>query len=228
VVRQHPQGDPETRPVTGTAKKVSPMETIDFGGLEIAFDERVLRPRAWTTAQSRWASALLPHLPAGDVLELCSGAGQIGLLAVAKSSRRLVCVDASPVAASYTMQNAAAAGCASRVSVREGLIREAIGPDERFPMIIADPPWVPRAETGRFPEDPPLAIDGGDDGLHVVRECIRAIDSHLGFGGAAVLQLGTVGQVASVTALLDRSDLLAGDARRYGDRGVLLRIDRIG
>ena len=45
---------------------------------------------------------------AGDVLELCSGAGQIGLLAVADSpGRRLVCVDVNPAAAELTTANAA-------------------------------------------------------------------------------------------------------------------------
>ena len=57
------------------------MTTVEFGGLQITFDSRLLSPRPWTQAQSRWAASLLPNLPPGDVLELCSGAGQIGLLA---------------------------------------------------------------------------------------------------------------------------------------------------
>jgi methylase of polypeptide subunit release factors len=199
--------------------------TIDFGGLEIAFDDRLLRPRSWTTAQSRWAASLLSSLPEGDVLELCSGAGQIGLLAVAGSGRRLVCVDVNPVAASYSLRNAEAAGLSGQVSVREGLIADCLRPDETFPMIIADPPWVPRAETQRFPEDPLLAIDGGDDGLSVVRECVGAIGAHLAPGGVAILQLGTIEQVADVVALLEGGGLVAGEVREYGERGVLLRID---
>ena len=55
-----------------------------FGHLPIAFDERVLRPRPWTVAQSRWAAELLHDRPAPSaVLELCAGAGHIGLLALA-------------------------------------------------------------------------------------------------------------------------------------------------
>ena len=61
-----------------------------FGSLRINFDARALRPREWTTAQSDWAAELLPRLPAGPVLELCAGAGQIGRLAVLDSTRRLV------------------------------------------------------------------------------------------------------------------------------------------
>ncbi len=206
----------------------STVETMDFAGLEIAFDARVLRPRLWTTAQSRWAADLLPTLPAGDVLELCSGAGHIGLLAVVGSTRRLVCVDVDPAAASYTLRNAAAAGLADRVAVRRSAIDEALDPGERFPLVIADPPWVPRAQTGRFPEDPLLAIDGGTDGMQVVEECLRAVAAHLAPGGVALLQLGTREQAAAVCAGLGERDLVAGELREHGEQGVLLRLDRPG
>lgn len=201
-------------------------ETIDFGGLRITFDDRVLRPRTWTENQSRWAADLLPHLPEGDVLELCSGAGQIGLLAVVGAERRLVCVDLNPVAAELTRFNARAAGLEDRVEMREGRIEEMLAPDERFALIIADPPWVRRSETQRFPEDPLVAIDGGDDGLSVVRECLRAIDDHLAEDGVALLQLGPDGQAAAVARLLEGGSLASGETREFGGRGVLLRIDR--
>jgi methylase of polypeptide subunit release factors len=200
-------------------------ETLDFGGLEIAFDDRVLRPRSWTENQSRWAAELLPGLPEGDVLELCSGAGQIGLLAVSGSERRLVCVDLNPAAAELTAANALAAGRQGLVEMREGRISDVLVPGETFPLIIADPPWVPRADTARFPEDPLLAIDGGDDGLAVVHECLTAIEAHLAEGGVALLQLGPGDQVDVVSALLSQTRLQPGESRGFGERGALLRID---
>src|SRR5690349_21635247 len=106
------------------------MSTLPFGDLTIRFDDRVLRPREWTTAQSRWAAELLPDLADGPVLELCSGAGQIGLLAVTGSERRLVCVDLSPVAASFAAENAAAAGLADRVEQRTGPMDQVLADDE--------------------------------------------------------------------------------------------------
>ena len=148
----------------------------------------MLEPRAWTAAQSRWAAELAAAAPDGPMLELCAGAGHIGLLAVALTGRPLVCVDLNPVACDFARHNAAAAGLAHLVEVREGRLEEAVGADERFAVVIADPPWVPRAETGRFPEDPLIAIDGGDDGLDVARACVAVADRHLlpgGFGGAA-------------------------------------------
>ncbi len=201
-------------------------ETVDFAGLQIAFDHRVLRPREWTAHQSVWAAELLPRAPAGDVLELCCGAGHIGLLAVRDSDRRLLCVDLNPAAVELTRANAERAGMADRVGVRQGRISEVLEPDERFAVIIADPPWVPRAQTSRFPDDPTLAIDGGDDGLAVVRECLDAILQHLAPGGVALLQLGTLQQAHCVRRLADLTLLVPGEWREYGDRGVVLRLDR--
>ena len=203
----------------------SAVEALDFGGLRITFDERVLRPRAWTLEQSLWAEQLLPDLPDGPVLELCSGAGQIGLRGVRSSGRRLVCVDADPVAAAYAVTNAEAAGLGDHVEMRQGRLDEVLGSTERFPLVIADPPWVPRAMTGAFPEDPLLAIDGGDDGLQVVRQCVRVIEAHLAPGGAALLQLGTPEQAQVVAGLLVSSDVGSGELRIY-PRGVVLRLDR--
>ncbi len=201
-------------------------EDMTFGRLRIAFDGRVLRPRPWTEAQSSWAAEILRTAPAGVVLELCSGAGQIGLLAVADSDRRLVCVDLNPVACDYARRNAEAAGRADLVEVREGAIDEVLHDGERFALVVADPPWVRRAETGRYPEDPLLAIDGGVDGMDVAWTCVDAARRHLSPGGTLLLQLGTVDQVDSLRERL-RDDELAVSEVRWHERGVLVRADRI-
>jgi methylase of polypeptide subunit release factors len=202
---------------------------ITFGALTIAYDERVLRPREWTTAQSEWADDLMATAPGGPVLELCAGAGHIGLLAVAISGRRLVCVDSSVVACDYARANAVAAGLADWVEVREARLEDAVAADERFPVVIADPPWVPREQTGRFPEDPLTAIDGGDDGLDVARGCLDVIDAHLSPGGSAVLQVGTRAQTDALrTEPCFVEGRLAMVEVRQEAGGVLARIDRAG
>ncbi|TNM38608.1 class I SAM-dependent methyltransferase [Nocardioides albidus] len=196
------------------------VRTCAFGPLTIEYDASVLRPRDWTVAQSDRAADLLPDLPAGPVLELCCGAGHIGLLAVHGSRRALVAVDASPDACRWTRVNAERNGIP--VEVRHGRLQEALEPGELFPLVIADPPWVPHDEIGRFPEDPASAIDGGPAGLDLARACIDVAAAHLLPGGALLLQVGTPGQ----------ADLLRDDARRAGltehdrsvvpDRGVVL------
>lgn len=199
-------------------------ETIRFGTLRIAFDDRVLRPRPWTTAQSEWAAAILATAPPGPVLELCAGAGQIGLLAVADTMRRLVCVDMNAVACGYARRNAEAAGLSDRVDVREGRIEDVLGTEERFAVVVADPPWVRRSDVGRYPGDPLPAIDGGDDGLDVAWACVGAARRHLLPGGSLVLQLGTTGQADAVREALREDALAVAEVRRQ-ERGVLVRAD---
>ena len=202
-------------------------EQIDFGTLDISFDDRVLRPRPWTAAQSEWAADIAATAPDGDLLELCAGAGHIGLLASAISGRPLVCVDANPVACDYARANALANGLADRVEVREGRLETAVGADERFPLIVADPPWVESDLTGRFPEDPLSAIDGGADGLDVARACLVVIAEHLEPGGSAVLQLGTRAQADTLRLEPGvASGILAISEVRQHARGVLVRVDR--
>jgi methylase of polypeptide subunit release factors len=204
---------------------------MDFGGLTVTFDDRVLRPREWTTAQSYWAADLLRHAPSGAVLELCAGVGHIGLLATAGTSRRLVLVDLSGVACDFARTNAGAARAAGTFEVRRGRVDEVLADEERFVAIIADPPWVPSERTQRFPEDPLTAIDGGADGMHVAWACVDVAAGHLADQGWMLLQLGTVEQAEAVHERLAGATELAlevAEVREYGDRGVLLLLVRSG
>jgi release factor glutamine methyltransferase len=204
-----------------------PVESrvMDFQGLRIEYDDRVLEPRPWTAAQSVWAADLIRFAPPGPVLELCAGVGHIGLLAVTLAPRMLVAVDASPAACGLLQRNAAAA--AIRVDVREGPMEEVLRADERFGVIIADPPWVPSADVGRFPEDPITAIDGGPDGLGLARLCLDVISRHLVVAGSAVLQVGPDEQADRVTELVAEHDGLVVVEVRSFERGALVQIDRV-
>ncbi|WP_196780822.1 methyltransferase [Nocardioides sambongensis] len=189
---------------------------IDFEGLRIAWDGRVLRPRPWTAEQSRWIAELAQEAPEGPILELCCGAGQIGLLAARLTGRPLVQVDRDPVAVAYARRNAAQAGLAA--DVREAEAVAALEMSERFPLVLVDPPWLATAELDRFPEDPVGAVDGGVDGLAAVRECLRVALDHAQDGGHVVLQVGSSEQAGAVADLL-RWNALDG-ARGWEIRGI--------
>jgi release factor glutamine methyltransferase len=199
-------------------------QIVDFEGLRIEYDEQVLTPRPWTAAQSHWAAELIRMAPPGPVLEICSGAGHIGLLAVTLAPRSLVCVDADPTACSYLRRNAAAAGL--RVDVREGRMHAVLDQHEEFAVIIADPPWVPTGDTARFPEDPVGAIDGGADGLDLVRSCLVLIERHLAVAGSAVLQTGP-DQAERVVDMVAEYDELAVIEVRQLEGGALVQVDRV-
>ena len=195
-----------------------------FGPLTISYDDRVLTPRPWTVLQAEWARELLEDAPPGPVLELCCGAGQIGLLAVHGTGRRLVCVDVDPVACGYAAANARAAGRGDLVEVREVAV-DGLSPDEVFPVVVADPPWVRTDQVGCFPEDPLRAIDGGDDGLRVARECLAAIDRHLHADGSALLQLGALDEARALRDELP-SSLELVDLRAEPGCGLVLLLER--
>jgi methylase of polypeptide subunit release factors len=199
------------------------MSALDFAGLHIEYDDQVLEPRPWTAEQSRWAAELIREAPPGPVLELCSGAGHIGLLAVTLAPRSLVCVDLDPTACHYLRRNAERAGI--RVDVREGDMTDVLHADEEFAVVIADPPWVSSDDVTRYPQDPRTAIDGGADGLDLVRSCLEVIDRHLATAGSALLQVGP-DQVDAVSSLAAGSRLRVADVRRY-ERGALLLLGRV-
>jgi methylase of polypeptide subunit release factors len=189
-----------------------------FGPLLIAFDDNVLHPRSWTVMQSEWAAELSPTLADGPMLELFAGAGQIGLLAAVLTGRRLVQVEINPAAASFAAANAATARVADRVDVRCAAIEAALMDDERFPLIVADPPYLASADISRFPDDPVIAIDGGGDGLDLVRATLDVVRTHMAPGGACLLQVAGPAQVRAVATLVDEGwPQLAASASRAVD-----------
>jgi release factor glutamine methyltransferase len=197
------------------------VEAIAFGPVTIAFDGSVLRPRPWTLAQSEWAATLAVTLPDGPVLELASGAGHIGLACAVLAGRRLVQIDASEPACRWARHNAAEAGLADRVDVRRGSFADALAPGERFPLVLADPPYVPTADITRYPDDPVQAIDGGADGLDLVRVCLQVAADHTSAGAAVLLQVRGEDQAVRIAGLDQR--LAVEEIRGFGpDRAVVL------
>jgi hypothetical protein len=98
--------------------------------------------------------------------------------------------------------NAAAAGLHGRVEQRCGELHEVLDDGERFAVVIADPPYVESSDVRRFPEDPEDAIDGGEDGLDLVRTFLATAARHLAPGGSIVLQLGAPDQIDAVASWL--------------------------
>ncbi len=176
------------------------LRSCRFGPIDVDYDERVLEPRLWTLAQSRWAAELATGADSGPILELCAGAGHIGLAAAVLADRDLVQVEADPTAAGYALANAARAGWGARVQVRVERLEHAFRPDERFPLVIADPPYLRSGDLHRYPGDPRLAIDGGGDGLQAVRACLEVAARHLVRGGTLLLQVAGPGQADEAVA----------------------------
>jgi release factor glutamine methyltransferase len=206
-----------------------PRRSCRFGPVVVHYDERVLTPRPWTLAQSRWAAELAAKAAPGPILELCAGAGQIGLAAAVLADRELCQVEADPVAAAFATENAARAGWAARVEVRVDPLEVAMQAGEEFPLILADPPYLPSAEVSYWPSDPVLAIDGGADGLDITRRVLAVARRHLVGGGHLLLQVAGAAQAADVLGLPACAVYFAaGDLRSVDDRRAILHLVRVG
>jgi release factor glutamine methyltransferase len=211
-----------TTPAAGSARRA-----CEFGPLRVEYDHRVLTPRAWTFEQSRWAAELALHAAAGPILELCAGAGHIGLAAAVLADRDLVQVEADPIAADYARFNAGRAGWAERAEIRTARLQDALRAAETFPVIIADPPYLPTAAVARWPEDPIAAIDGGADGLDLVKACLAVAAEHLTASGSLLLQVGGPAQADHVDRMLQGEASLVADGRRVIDsERAIVRVSR--
>ena len=205
----------------------SDLDRLPFGPIVVEFDAQVLRPRPWTLVQSEWAAELAAALPPGPILELCAGAGHIGLAAAVLSDRDLVQIELEPAAARLAARNAASAGRAERTDVRVGPMEYALAPRERFPLVVADPPYLPSSEVADWPDDPVRAIDGGPDGLRVVRLCLRVAARHLIPGGDVLLQVAGPEQAALVEPEAP-IDLSVRECRVVDERRAVVHLHKRG
>ena len=82
-------------------------------------------------------------------------------------------------------------------------------PGERFDLISANPPYIAAGEIASLPLDvrdfePRLALDGGVDGLDLVREIAAQAPGHLTPGGLLALEIGADQGAAALSILRER------------------------
>jgi methylase of polypeptide subunit release factors len=202
-------------------------------GLEVTWDERVLRPRMWTRAQAHWAVELNPMLPDGPFLELCCGVGHIGLLAARDTGRQALLVDADAAACEHARRAVRGADLEQRVRVLRHHIDGAPVPGcapRSAALVLIDPPYLSTGQLQEAAGDPRHAVDGGHDGLRWVEPMLRTASHHLVEGGVCLLQVRGSRQADHIVR--GRRDLLAElGLRRWAlrtvdeQRAVLLMCD---
>ena len=166
----------------------------DFYGRTFQVDARVLVPRPETELVLEAALAALPVEAAGRrALDLCTGSGVLAIsIALERPGAQVVAVDLSPEALAVARENAARLGAAG-VSFLEGDLYAPLSPEEKFDVIVSNPPYVPRGELDTLPaevrREPRLALDGGDDGLAISRRIVAGAAARLRPGGTLVLEM---------------------------------------
>ena len=181
--------------------------TREFYGRSFTVDARVLVPRPETELL---VEAVLQAIPRdGDVrlLDLGTGSGCVGItLALERPRARVLATELSPAAAEVARANAIALGAGDRFEVRVGDLFAPVESEPPFDAVVANPPYVPRGELPTLPaevrREPVQALDGGPDGLDVVRRIAAGAPRWLVPGGLLALEIGD-GQGPAVHSLLE-------------------------
>ncbi|MEE1756761.1 putative protein N(5)-glutamine methyltransferase [Streptomyces sp. SP18CS02] len=171
-----------------------PLEHVigwaEFHGLRIAVDEGVFVPRRRTEFLVSRAAALAA--PGAVVVDLCCGSGALGAaLGAALERVELHASDIDPAAVRCARRNVAAAGG----QVYEGDLYDPL-PDAlrgRVDVLLANVPYVPTAEVGLLPpeardHEARVALDGGADGLDVLRRVTSEATRWLAPGGRLLFE----------------------------------------
>jgi release factor glutamine methyltransferase len=176
-----------------------PLEHVvgwaDFCGLRIALDPGVFVPRRRTELLVREAVALGREVAAVRpvvVVDLCCGSGAIGAaLAAALGRTVLHAADLDPAAVACAARNlAAAGGTVHRGDLFAALPARLRG---RVDLLAANVPYVPSSAVGLLPAEARdhealIALDGGRDGLDVVRRVAAQAAWWLAPGGSVLVE----------------------------------------
>jgi release factor glutamine methyltransferase len=204
LVRRRAEGEP-------TAYLLGRKE---FFGRPFRVDPRVLVPRPETELLVETALAALPE--GGRALDLCTGSGCVAVsLALGRSGARVVATDLSEDALALARENAAALGAV--VELATGDLWSAVHGPERFHVVASNPPYVPTKElAGLSPEvrrEPCMALDGGEDGLAVLRRIVEGAPAWLEPGGTLVVEMHESHE-RSLPALCLAAGFARAEARR--------------
>jgi ribosomal protein L3 glutamine methyltransferase len=165
-------------------------------GLKFYVDERVIVPRSFIGELLR--DQLQPWIadPDGalDVLDLCTGSGCLAILAAeAFTAARVDAADVSADALAVARRNVDDYDLSGRVRLIESDLFAKL-PDQRYDLIVCNPPYVPDASMQRLPQEyqhePDLALAGGSDGMKVIKRLLREARGHLKRGGLLVVEVG--------------------------------------
>ncbi|PTX93170.1 peptide chain release factor N(5)-glutamine methyltransferase [Spartobacteria bacterium LR76] len=188
LVRQRVQGKP-LQHLLGTA---------EFFGHTFICDGRALIPRPETEQLIEFA---MQYPKPARVLDIGTGSGVIAVtFALEFPDAEVFAIDLHSEALSLARENAEKLGAKVHFSQADVLPSEGVP----FDLILANLPYIPAGEIPGLQRevqfDPVSALDGGPDGLDIIRRLIVAAPAHLNTGGRIGLEIGH-GQAALVCEL---------------------------
>lgn len=167
-----------------------------LGGHKFFVDERVIIPRSYFV--ELLPEAVPQWLPAGKpvkrVVDVCTGSGCLAvLLADRFPEAKVDAIELSPDAAAVARFNFAQNHLGARIKLHRSDVFDAV-PAAKYDVILSNPPYVPTREMRDLPEEfkkePAMALDGGRDGLDIVRKLLRQARERLQPHGIVTLEVG--------------------------------------
>ena len=196
------------------------LGTVEFLGLTLKTDARALIPRPETEQLCEMLAAADCAWKGGRIADVGTGSGCIALaLAHALPDARVTGLDAADNALALARENADRCGLTARVTfAKSDLLSAAEAP---FDLIVANLPYIPTGELAALqPEvqrDPRAALDGGADGLDLIRRLLPQAAAKLRSGGTLALEVG-----------LDQSVILSSEFPAHGFRDARILKDLQG
>jgi len=199
-----------------------------FMGYPIHCDPRALIPRPETErlVDVVLHTAAIWRKPAPRIVDVGTGSGCIAVaLAKAKPEANITAVDCSPDALALAAENARLNGVKDRITLIQSDLLEACQ-SNTFDAVVANLPYIPHTEYAKLPAEvrafePVSALDGGPDGLTLIRRLLPQAFASIGPRGWIFLEIGA-DQSEPVKRLMDDAGWM--DAETLTD---LARRDRI-
>lgn len=207
----------------------------EFYSMSLAVGPAVLIPRPDTETVVVEFVMLLKGVESPRVLDVGTGSGAIALACARQHpGARVVATDVSAEALDVARRNAESLTLADRVEFRLGDLFEPVEGDATFDAILSNPPYIPSGEIadlepGVRDHEPHLALDGGPDGLDVVRRLVAGSVSRLKPGGHLVLEIGSAQELPVRDLIAAEPDLeLAPTVRDAANHPRVVRASRRG
>ena len=198
----------------------------EFYGLKFRVDKRVLVPRPDTETLVDAALTRSSHLSMSmRQLDLCTGSGCVAIaMARQRPTAKVYASDVSPDALTVARENALRLGAYNVAFFETDLFAAFAG--RRFDVVTANPPYIPTGDFATLQPDvrdhePRLALDGGDDGLAIVRRIVADAPEYLDVGGLLAIEIGA-GEAPATSALFEARGFQ--EVRVHRDLG---RIERV-
>lgn len=197
----------------------------DFHGLRLAVTPDVLIPRPETEGLVEWAIEILKDRPGTEVADLGAGSGAIACaVAAGLPEVEVLAIERSLGALAVAFANVRRLGLADRVHLLAGDLFEPLAAVRAgLDLVVANPPYLPTAILGTLPpevsmHEPRLALDGGPDGMAVIRRIIAGAPVVLRPGGWLLMEIGE--EQAGPLASLMAAEGFSGIRARRDLRGV--------